>query len=405
MSTLILLDQTVHRPQTLRDIHADLAIFELIEAAIHNIPLEERGFNEVADIITATSDGIDLNTLWREFRTAVGILNRDRTTWINRLTFRVTNPVERVSVPAGSVDFELASEYGVPKGIRAGTTTKAMGYPFEWYDLAARYTWQFLAENTSEQVRSLTALVLEASIRLQFNLVWKTVFNSTNGIATIDDNPYNVYKFYNADGDIPPAYKTTTFDGTHTHYLASGATTVDSGDLEDIEEHLLHHGYTMDRGYTHVLWANKQEGAVIRALRVATGSKYDFIPADNKSFGGGVYLENDPRTIVGRPTVLNLPGVIGTWGPFVIVEDEYIPAGFLFGQAFGGEQNIGNPIGIREHETAALRGLRLVKGAEPDYPLIDSYYVQGLGTGVRHRGAGVVMKITAGSYAPPPAYA
>jgi hypothetical protein len=50
--------------------------------------------------------------------------------------------------------------------------------------------------------------------------------------------------------------------------------------------------------------------------------------------------------------------------------------------------------------------LRLVKGRTPDYPLIDSFYNRGFGTGIRHRGAGVVMQITAsGTYTIPAAYA
>jgi hypothetical protein len=40
------------------------------------------------------------------------------------------------------------------------------------------------------------------------------------------------------------------------------------------------------------------------------------------------------------------------------------------------------------------RGLRLLPGSSQRYPLIDSYYVRGFGTGVRHRGAAVVMQIT-----------
>ena len=58
-------------------------------------------------------------------------------------------------------------------------------------------------------------------------------------------------------------------------------------------------------------------------------------------------------------------------------------------------------VGLREHVNTSLRGLRLVKGPNPDYPLIDSFYQRGFGTGVRQRGGAVVMKITAGSYSAP----
>jgi hypothetical protein len=52
-----------------------------------------------------------------------------------------------------------------------------------------------------------------------------------------------------------------------------------------------------------------------------------------------------------------------------------------------------------------MQGLRLVKGANPDYPLIDSFYNRGFGTGVRQRGGAAVMQITAsGTYTPPTSY-
>lgn len=82
-----------------------------------------------------------------------------------------------------------------------------------------------------------------------------------------------------------------------------------------------------------------------------------------------------------------------------------MPAGYVLGFVSGGEDNIGNLIGVREHENAALRGLRLLRGSQHDYPLVDSFYQRAFGTGVRHRGAGVVMQITAGAYTVPAEYA
>ena len=67
--------------------------------------------------------------------------------------------------------------------------------------------------------------------------------------------------------------------------------------------------------------------------------------------------------------------------------------------------NASNPVGFRQHSNASLRGLRLLSGAQHDYPLVDSFYQRGFGTGVRHRGAGVVMQITAGAFAVPAAFA
>jgi hypothetical protein len=73
--------------------------------------------------------------------------------------------------------------------------------------------------------------------------------------------------------------------------------------------------------------------------------------------------------------------------------------------ATGGRDNLVNPVGIRQHANTNLRGLRLVKGRSADYPLIDSFWAAGFGTGVRHRGGGIVLELSANaSYTAPAAY-
>ncbi len=50
-------------------------------------------------------------------------------------------------------------------------------------------------------------------------------------------------------------------------------------------------------------------------------------------------------------------------------------------------------IGLREHANPSFSGLRLIRGNKPDYPLIESYYVHGIGAGVRQRGGAAVMQV------------
>ena len=108
--------------------------------------------------------------------------------------------------------------------------------------------------------------------------------------------------------------------------------------------------------------------------------------------------------IVGQPGG-EVPGEIGTYGPFHVVEEDWIPAHYMLAFVTGGEKNLGNLVGIREHEQTSLRGLQLVKGRDNDYPLTDAFYRHGLGAAVRHRGAGVVMQVkAAGNYDIPAAY-
>lgn len=352
----------------------------------------ERGYNEEEDLITETKDGVPLAQMWREFQRILRQWNAERQPLVNLLTFPVSDPIEGVRYPLEE-DFEEASEFGLPKSIRLGPAKK-MGYDFKWYDIGIRYTWRFLLDSTADQLRALQNTAMDADNRLVFTKILRAVFNNVTRVANIDEENINVYPFYNGDTDIPPRWRTNVHATAHQHYLTSGAAAVVSEDLDDMQVHLAHHGYNMLGGYQLVLLVNESEGTVIRGFTRADGDKYDFIPSAN--VGGGLVIAPNSG-IIGAPALANIPGMvsIGTYGQFTIVEDAYIPAGYMLGMASGGDQNIGNPVGFRQHENPAVQGMKLVKGVIPDYPLMDSYYTRGFGTGVRHRGAGVVMEITA----------
>lgn len=367
----------------------------------------ERGFNTEGDILTQTADGRDLNDLWREFQATLAVQNAARQAVVDFLTFPVQNIIEDVPQISGD-DFEEASEFGEPKSIRAALSYFSLAFDFKWYDIAARFTWKFLAEANASQVEAVHSSVLEADNRLIFNQVMKTLFNPVNKAADIKGTSYTVYKLYNNDGTVPPEYKGNVHTGTHTHYVTSGAATVDSGDVENLINHLRHHGYSDANGVRLVLMVNTAQADVIRTFRFgvannnAAVAQYDFIPAQGSPAfllpGAGMVGNQVPNTLNGLT-------VIGSYGPALVVEEDYIPAGYMVIIGTGGRANLNNPVGIREHANAGLRGLRLVKGRDNDYPLVDSFYSRGFGTGVRQRGGAAVMQITAaGAYATPAAY-
>jgi hypothetical protein len=328
--------------------------------------------------------------MWAEIARTLTMYNDWRDTLLSRIMFRTTNTVDTVGVPS-VVDFEEASEYGQPVGIR-GAAKRHRGYTFKFYDLAARFTWMYLAESTAEQVRNLANQAMEADNRLIFNKVMNCLFDPTNLLGVADSNiPVNVYKFYNGDGEAPPPWKTTVHTGSHSHYLVSGNTQITSANIDTMATHLNHHGHGVNDGATQVLMVNEQEGAFIRAFKVSTGAKYDFIPSSN--YGGGIFIPVNGG-VVAKPQG-EVPGEIGTYGPFHIVEEAYIPAGYLVGLASGGPFNISNPIGMREHVNPDYAGLKHIPGQRSTYPLVDSFYRRGFGVGVRQRGAGVVMQVKA----------
>lgn len=372
------------------------------------------GTHEAGDVVTQTADGVDLNSIWADFQELLNEANASRTALIDFLTFTVGAPTETVAQPGQGVDFEEASEYGEPVGSRIQPSYFQMGYTFKWYDLAARYTWQYLADATQAMVDSVANASVEAYYRLLMNSVLKTAFNATNLVATIRGNNYNVYKFYNADGTVPPSYKTNTFTGSHTHYKTTGSAALEATDLDTmVIDDFASHGYNDLGGYRLVVMVNTTIGNVIRNFRSAVNTaqpvagnygRYDFIP----SVGQPGQIIPATTQVIGQSQVPNtLAGldVIGTYGPLIIVVDDWMPGTHVLSFATGGKDNLNNPVGLRQHANTSLRGLRLVKGRQADYPLIDSFWATGFGTGIRHRGGGIVLEITAdATYDPPAAY-
>lgn len=359
----------------------------------------DQGFNERADLLTAAVDGTDFNEMWREIQETLRLQNDWRDNLLARIMFQVTNEVDTVGIPAYA-QFEKASEYGQPVGYR-GAQRRHRGYTFEWWDLAFRYTWMFLAEATRNDLDNHHNMALEADNRLIFTEVLRTLFNPTNLAGVADGNiPVNVYKLWNADGEVPPPWKSYTHLGSHTHFLTL-TTAVTSASLGTMATHLAHHGHGVQDGATLVLLVNEQEANVITTFKVATGAAFDFIPSAN--YGGGVFLPANGG-IIARPDG-TVREEIGTYGPWHIVREDMVPANYLIGLASGGVMNINNPVGFRQHKNAQMRGLKAIPGQRSDYPLIDSFYQRGFGTGVRQRGAGVILNVNqAGAYTPPAAY-
>lgn len=369
-----------------------------------------QGYNAHSDVLTRTTDGRDLNDLWATYQQVIAQWNAERQGLVSFLTYDVTNPIEDIPVVGQDANFERASEYGEPKGFRPGPSMMHMGYDFEWFDLAARFTWQFLADATAQQVDAIQNGALEADSRLVTSEVLRTLFSNTNRDVSINRNPYKVYTFYNGDGEAPPRYKTFTFDGTHNHFLTTGTAAVQPADLEEMITQMEHHGYSVQQGYNQVLLVHRDQMNTIRTFRSATGANvapdathglYDFIPTASAA---QTLIMPQNVNVVGAqpPSQFNGMQVMGSYGPLLIIQEDYVPSGYMAAFATGGPQNLRNPIGIRQHARPELRGMRLVKGRTQDYPLIDSFYVRGFGTGVRHRGAAVVMQVTvAGAYTPP----
>lgn len=361
-----------------------------------------RGYNASGDVLNRTADGTDLNSLWTDYQQALAAYNTERAALASLVSFRTTNPADRVLQSFAGGEFEDASEFGEPVGVRPSFDFETVGYPFKWRDLANRQTWQFLADATREQVDAIANAAMEADSKQLLQFVMSPLFDPTPR-TTKEGN--TAFSLWNGDGKVPPEHGGETFAGSHTHYVTTANASLTQIAVDALMELPREHGYGEDgsRGRL-ILLVNRQQGNIIRGFRSsASGGNgmYDFIP------GAGAPARLTTEALVGDtpPATIGDQPLIGAYGPAFVAENSLIPKGYVLCVVSDGPNSQWNPVGLREHVTPGLRGVRLVKGANQDYPLIDSFYVRGLGTGVRHRGAAAVLQVTASStYTAPAAY-
>jgi hypothetical protein len=365
-----------------------------------------QGINATGDIVTQTADAVPLNDLWNAYQAMLAEFNAQRDPMMSFLSYQVTVSHEDLIGAGTQFNVEEASEFGEPVGVRPeAPPTSAMGYSFKWYDLGARFTWQFLADANSQQVDSISNGAAEAFNRNKFTMMMRTVFNKNR---RTNKEGQTVFPFYaGATGDQPPDVGTTTFADQHNHFVTTNSATLTPAHLEALQTLVREHGYTNANGYTLVLMINEAQEGTIRNFRsTANGGTgtYDFIPAQGTP---QQLLPTDLNPASATRPAATYKGmeVVGSYAEMVIVKNPFIPSGYLFLFATGGSENIQNPIAIRVHPQTSLQGLRLVKGRTPDYPFIDSFYAEGFGTGIRYRGAGAVLQVVASTtYSVPSAY-
>ncbi len=377
----------------------DLPYFQLFGA---EPPLDTRGYMDESAIVKATADGVDLNSIWKEVQTTLGIYNEERSAVAALVSYPTTLPADAVPQSLSAMNFEEASEYGVPQGVRLPNEALKVGYTLRDFDLASRATWKFLRDSDSRQVEALFASVIEADNRKVNTSILGRLFDPAQRANEYEVPVYALYT--GTDGITPPPYLGREFPTTTSHYIASGGAVIDSSDVEDAARLVTTKGYGRKAGSKLLLLINPAEAEEVQTWRAgkpngadpgavgAIVAKHDYIP----SAGAPAYLE-PLGVVVGQPVSADynkLP-VLGSYGELLVIQSEFLPQGYFTVVASGGPSSDVNPVAVRQHTNAAYRGLRLIPGKTPGYPLQDSFFARQFGVGVRHRGAAACVQITA----------
>lgn len=344
-------------------------------------------------LVNQTVDGINLADIYAEYRDSLQLYNAERSALVSLLSFSTTRAFDSVPQGAFTRSFELASEFGVPTATGVPVDELRLGYTFADHDAASRYTWRYLRDATQEQVDSVHRGILEASNRLVTTSILSRLFDPTQDLSP-EGNA--VYGLFNADGGHIPDFMGRSWNpATTSHYLTSGSSTLDPSDVESLIRMVKLKGHTAS-GQRLLLLVNPSESETIASFRVGvesadlTRARYDFVPS------GTAPARYVTERLEGAAPPVEYGGlpVIGSYGDALVIESMFVPSGYVATVASSGPNSERNVVGLREHENPAYRGLRLIPGNQQRYPLVESFYAQSFGVGVRRRGAAAVMQLT-----------
>lgn len=333
-----------------------------------------------------TVDGQSVNEIWANMQAMLGAFNASNDQVVSLLSFPTIRSNEKVGVPINP-GFQKATELGRPSKIRFKNV--ARGFPIDHFDLGDGYTQEYIDSAVGAQLMAVQATILNAWTELEREIVLEAVFNDTN---TTDKDDINVKRLYNADGEIPPKIKRWTHSGTHNHYLFNGGAGFVQANLDTMSEHLVHHGFREFGDAAFLLLAHRDDVATIRGFA-------NWLPSEESTRPDTLSGSGVVRGLVRRQGTggLQVEGWVNDW---TVIEFNDMISGYLLGIVSGGPLDTRNIVGLRAHENASVRGLRLIEGNRQNYPLYESVYDGYMGAGVGQRGAGVIMQ-DAAAYAVP----
>lgn len=352
--------------------------------------------------VTHTVDNVDLNHIWNKVQQTVNKWNETRTALSSLLSFWHTNSADAIPQSSAVHRLQVATELGEPEAIRPPGEYLKLGYTFEDYDAASRWSWKALRDMTADQVHATFNYALESDNYTVNTPILQRILDPEQAE---NENMTPVYGLYTgSDGITPPTYLGKTFSPNHSHYMVSGADEVDSADLEALMRNVSEHGFGMDVASQLVILINPAHLDRIASFRAGVENatdvvaNYDAIP----SLGAPPFYT--PHEIVGQRAAAELEGlkVQLSYGPAWIMALDDIPESYLICAATYGNNSPSNAVGVRQHINPAYQGFRVIPGGVPGYPIQDAFYTRGFGVGVRRRGQIAVMQIKAsGSYDSP----
>ena len=244
------------------------------------------------------------------------------------------------------------------------------------YGLGIGYTYDWLIsqEGSSQEVADKVRKAIERDRALESTVVLDAIL--TSGV----DGFWN--GAYGADEKMstPPSFGNNTFTAAHTHYTASGNTSLKLTDIVTAKA------------------KNKEHGHKGPFIGLANGDTI----ADIENLAGWAARSSAEFPVQNR--VIDDVAIDGFSGRLLGVdwiETEWVPNNYIaiISPNVPGEAR--RPINFIQKANASARGLVLLPGSfDPRYPIVDAWYAHWLAAQVIFRGAGHVTQFAA-SYTSP----
>lgn len=353
-------------------------------------------------LVTHTADGVDINSIWDTFRDAVSILNTERSQIADLISFRTYDAATAIAQNFTPPNFTQATEFGVPPSVGTPAEPLLLGFTLKDWNLASRLSWKALRFMDSRQVTGILNSLLEADIR---NVTGQVLYRLFHNGAWSTDTGVKSFPLWSNDGIAsPPSFMGNSFPADTSHYWATQNAVIDSQDLEFAYTALRSKGYGGIDGRSQILvLCNEIEAEKIMSWRSGVESraggpiaKYDAIASKKAP----PFWTSE--AIVGKVAPDDYHGhdILGTYGHGWIMASPVIPVGYVAVVSTGGPGSDLNPVGLRE--LRGYEGLLTMPGNWREFPLVESFYVRTMGTGIRHRGGAVCLQVSASStYTPP----
>ncbi len=374
------------------------------------------GISVTADVLPRTgvlvsrlSDGTDLNAIWTELQDVFDVWNKERVGVVQLLSYPTILAAEAVPQSIQSASFEQATELGVPRSAATPATAGVLGFDFIDWDNRISTSARFLRDADRRQVEGIFNSVLHSDNRLTTGRILRRLLDPTPRTTPEGATARGLYT--GDDNWTPPPYIGNVFPANTSHYWKSGASVIDSTDIESAYRAIRDKGYGLGNGSQLLIIAHPNESEVIqtwesgRESRPKEGAelngplaRHDYVPAKTAP----AFMT--PDNIVGQQISGDFNGVevLGNYGPGWLLETPFMVPGYVLVAASSGVNSTNNIVGFREHVLPEHRNLRLIPGNQLGYPLVDSFALRSFGVGVRHRGGAVAIQVGAtGSYTKP----